>query len=86
MSLLVVEKPFGSVNTSSGDDTPFRIANTLKRTAPHRRAADFSLITANKLEEKANKKYRHIERLSVKELTKKFTQISKEDLPKTTSV
>ncbi|KAG9290712.1 hypothetical protein G9A89_011675 [Geosiphon pyriformis] len=79
-------RPFGSVNTSSGDDTPFKIANTLKRTAPHRRAADFFLIIANRLEEKANKKYRHIGRLSVKGLTEKFTQISEEDLSKTTSV
>ncbi|KAG9298704.1 hypothetical protein G9A89_012772 [Geosiphon pyriformis] len=79
-------RPFGSVNTSSGDDTPFRIANTSKKTVPHRRAADFSLITANRLEEKANKKYRHIGRLSVKGLTEKFIQISEENLPETTSV
>ncbi|KAG9304228.1 hypothetical protein G9A89_019790 [Geosiphon pyriformis] len=79
-------RPFGSVNTSSGDDTPFRIAKTSKRTAPHRRAADFSPITANRLEEKANKKYRHIGGLSIKGLTEKFTQISKENLPETTSV
>ncbi|KAG9284779.1 hypothetical protein G9A89_003702 [Geosiphon pyriformis] len=77
---------FGSVNTSSGDDTPFRIAKTSKKTAPHRRAADFSPITANRLKEKANKKYRHIEELSVKGLTEKFTQIFEENLPKTTSV
>ncbi|KAG9298714.1 hypothetical protein G9A89_012782 [Geosiphon pyriformis] len=62
------------------------IANTSKKTVPHRRAADFSLITANKLEEKANKKYRHIGRLSVKGLTEKFIQISEENLPETTSV
>ncbi|KAG9284511.1 hypothetical protein G9A89_014115 [Geosiphon pyriformis] len=79
-------KLFGSVNTSSGDNTPFRIAKTLKKTAPHRRAADFSLIIANRLEEKANKKYRHIGGLSVKGLTEKFTQISEENLPETTSV
>ncbi|KAG9288333.1 hypothetical protein G9A89_021364 [Geosiphon pyriformis] len=79
-------RPFGSVNTSSGDDTPFRIANTLKRTASHRRAADFSSTTANRLEEKANKKYRHIGRISVKKLTEKFNQITKEDLSKNTSV
>ncbi|KAG9297399.1 hypothetical protein G9A89_009483 [Geosiphon pyriformis] len=79
-------RPFGSVNTSNGDDTPFRIANTSKRTAPHRRAVDFSLITANRLEKKANKKYRHFGRLSIKGLTEKFTQIFEEDLPKTTSV
>ncbi|KAG9306125.1 hypothetical protein G9A89_016029 [Geosiphon pyriformis] len=77
-------RPFGSVNTSSRDNTPFRIAKTSKKTAPHRRAADFSSITANKLEEKANKKYRHIGGLSIKRLTEKFTQISEENLPKTT--
>ncbi|KAG9290705.1 hypothetical protein G9A89_011668 [Geosiphon pyriformis] len=79
-------RPFGSVNTSSGDNTLFRIAKTSKRTAPHRRAADFSPITANKLEEKANKKYRHIGELSIKGLSEKFTQISEENLPETTSV
>ncbi|KAG9299076.1 hypothetical protein G9A89_020389 [Geosiphon pyriformis] len=79
-------RPFGSVNTSSRDNTPFRIANTLKRTAPHRRATDFSPITANRLEEKANKKYRHIGRISVKGLTERFNQITEEDLPKNTSV
>ncbi|KAG9303081.1 hypothetical protein G9A89_005039 [Geosiphon pyriformis] len=79
-------RPFGSVNTSSGDNTPFRIAKTSKRTASHRKAADFSLITANRLEEKANKKYRHIGGLSVKGLTEKFTQISEKNLPETTSV
>ncbi|KAG9301589.1 hypothetical protein G9A89_016659 [Geosiphon pyriformis] len=77
---------FGSVDTSSGDDTLFRIAKTSKRTAPHRKAADFSPITANRLEEKANKKYRHIRGLSVKGLTEKFTQISEENLSETTSV
>ncbi|KAG9292550.1 hypothetical protein G9A89_006921 [Geosiphon pyriformis] len=81
-----INKPFGSVNTSSGDNTPFKIANTSKRTVLYRRAADFSLITANRLEEKANEKYRHIKRLSVKGLIEKFTQISKKDLPETTSV
>ncbi|KAG9297669.1 hypothetical protein G9A89_011184 [Geosiphon pyriformis] len=59
---------FGSVNTSSGDNTPFKIANISKKTALHRRAADFSPITANKLKEKINKKYRHIERISIKVL------------------
>ncbi|KAG9294452.1 hypothetical protein G9A89_001957 [Geosiphon pyriformis] len=82
----ITNRSFGSVNTSSGDNTPFRIANTSKKTAPHRRATDFSPITANKLEKKANKKYKHIGRLSVKGLTKKFTQISEENLPETTSV
>ncbi|KAG9294453.1 hypothetical protein G9A89_001958 [Geosiphon pyriformis] len=32
------------MDTSSGDDTPFRIANTSKKTALYRRAADFSPV------------------------------------------
>ncbi|KAG9292553.1 hypothetical protein G9A89_006924 [Geosiphon pyriformis] len=76
----------GSVNTSSGDDMPFRIANTLKKTALYKKVADFSPITANRLEKKANKKYRHIGRISVKELTEKFNQITEENSPETTSV
>ncbi|KAG9284309.1 hypothetical protein G9A89_007464 [Geosiphon pyriformis] len=69
-----------SVNTSNGDNTPFRIANTTKRTAPHQRAADFSPITGNRLEKKPNKKYRYLEKISVKGLTKKFNQVFEEKL------
>ncbi|KAG9292574.1 hypothetical protein G9A89_006945 [Geosiphon pyriformis] len=55
-----VNRLFGSVNTSSKQQT-------------------FFTITVNRLEEKTNKKYRHIERISVKGLTKKFNQVIKED-------
>ncbi|KAG9303757.1 hypothetical protein G9A89_018654 [Geosiphon pyriformis] len=77
---------FGSVNTSSGDNTPFKIANTSKRTALHRQTADFSPITANRLEKKTNKKYRHIGRISIKGLTEKFNQVIKKDLFKNTII
>ncbi|KAG9306118.1 hypothetical protein G9A89_016022 [Geosiphon pyriformis] len=77
-----VNRPFKSVNTSSEDNTPFKIANTSKRTAPHRQAVDFSSTMANRLEKKTNKKYRHIGRISVKDLTKRFNQVIKEDSPK----
>ncbi|KAG9296588.1 hypothetical protein G9A89_015180 [Geosiphon pyriformis] len=77
---VTVDRPFGSVDTSSKDDTPFRIVNTLKRTALYRRAADFSLVMTNRLEKKTNKKYRHIRRISVKNLTERFNQVIKEDL------
>ncbi|KAG9297412.1 hypothetical protein G9A89_009496 [Geosiphon pyriformis] len=72
-------RQFGSVNTSSEDNTPFRIANTAKKTAPHRQVADFSPTTGNRLEEKTDKKYRHIGRISIKGLTEKFNQIIEED-------
>ncbi|KAG9301533.1 hypothetical protein G9A89_008385 [Geosiphon pyriformis] len=73
-------RTIGSVNTSSRNNTPFRIANTSKRTAPYQRAADFSPLTGNRLEKKPNKKYRHLGKISVKDLTKRFNQVIKEEL------
>ncbi|KAG9297654.1 hypothetical protein G9A89_011169 [Geosiphon pyriformis] len=64
----------GSVNTSK--------LQIHQREQPH---TDFSPLTGNRLEEKHNKKYRHLEKISVKNLTERFNQVIEEELTNKTT-
>ncbi|KAG9289397.1 hypothetical protein G9A89_007958 [Geosiphon pyriformis] len=55
--------------------SPFRFEhNSITIGSVNTSTADFSPLTGNRLEEKPNKKYKHLEKISVKGLTERFNQ------------